>query len=150
MIALVRALRAEALKLKQPWLLRSVLGENANLDLFNSLVANWRMLFLWLAAAWTLAAFVEEMVYRGYILNRVADLFEGTSSGLWVGVLANSVLFGIAHSYQGIVGALRSLIFGLVISGIYATNTRNIWVCMLFHGVFDTIGIISIFLGVNL
>jgi membrane protease YdiL (CAAX protease family) len=33
-------------------------------------------MLLFVALSWTLAAFREEMVYRGYLMNRVAGLFR--------------------------------------------------------------------------
>jgi len=42
------------------------------------LVGNSKMLLVALVLTWTLAAFGEELVYRGYLMNRVADLFGRT------------------------------------------------------------------------
>jgi len=129
--------------------LQGKLGKDVNLELFESLVGNWKMLFLWLTVAWTLAAFGEELVYRGYILNRVADIFMKPPTGFWIGVLVNSLLFGLAHAYQGIVGVIMSILFGLAISVVYLWNERNMWTCILFHGIYDTPGLIFIFLGLH-
>jgi membrane protease YdiL (CAAX protease family) len=43
------------------------------------------------------AAFGEEMVYRGYLMNRVADLFAKSRTGWIISLLGVNVLFGFAH-----------------------------------------------------
>ena len=47
-----------------------------NLSQLDGLRGSWKLLLLGLALAWTLAAFGEEMVYRGYLMNRVAGMFR--------------------------------------------------------------------------
>jgi membrane protease YdiL (CAAX protease family) len=49
---------------------------------------------LWLMTSWILAAFGEEMVFRGYSLNRMANL-PGRSRAGWVaGLIGSFNLFG--------------------------------------------------------
>ena len=60
-----------------------------------------RSFLAWLAEAWTLAAFGEEMVFRGYLIGRVSELMGNTRIGQVVAVTCSSVLFGFAHRYQG-------------------------------------------------
>lgn len=130
-------------------LIQKIPGNQTDLSLFDSMVGNLPMLLVWLAAAWTLAAFGEEMLYRGYIQNRVEGLFEIVSFRFFLGALTNALLFGLAHAYQGWTGVATSVVFGLVLSAIYYLNGRNLWACILFHGVFDTPGLILIYLGLH-
>jgi len=67
-----------------------------------------------------------------------------------LGALTNALLFALAHAYQGWAGAATSALFGLVLSAVYYLGTRNLWACILFHGVFDTPGLIFIYLGMHL
>jgi uncharacterized protein len=53
-------------------------GSAGDLEVFRALRGDLRLTLLFLALAWTLAAFGEEMVYRGYLINRVADLLNRT------------------------------------------------------------------------
>src|SRR5688572_3015137 len=55
-------------------------GAPPDLDEFRSTVGNVRLLLFWLVLNWTLAAFGEELSFRGYIMNRLADLGRGTRS----------------------------------------------------------------------
>jgi len=45
-----------------------------------------------IALLWVLAAFGEELVYRGYLMNRVADLIRGTRTGWIVSLFLISAL----------------------------------------------------------
>jgi uncharacterized protein len=63
--------------------LSKLLGKQPDLDLFRMLTGNIKMTLLFIALSWTVAAFGEEMVWRGYLMNRVADLLgRGKSSWL--------------------------------------------------------------------
>ncbi|RIK30495.1 MAG: hypothetical protein DCC56_09225 [Anaerolineae bacterium] len=131
-------------------LIQKIFDKQSDLSLFDSMVGNLAMLLVWLVAAWTLAAFGEEMLYRGYIQNRVEGLFGNASFKFFAGALTNALLFGLAHAYQGWTGAATSVVFGFVLSTIYHLNGRNLWACILFHGIFDTPGLIFIYLGLHL
>jgi len=43
---------------------------------------------------WTFAAFGEEIVYRGYLLKREADIGGRSPGAYWMGIVLVSILFG--------------------------------------------------------
>jgi membrane protease YdiL (CAAX protease family) len=61
------------LYVSQPLLMRWT-GKPPDLELFRALHGNIKWTLIAIAGSWTLAAFGEEMVYRGYLLNRIAEL----------------------------------------------------------------------------
>jgi len=67
---------------KQPLLTR-LLGKPPDLSNFAAVKGNLRFALFITALLWVLAAFGEELVYRGYLMNRVADLGGGTRTG-WI------------------------------------------------------------------
>jgi membrane protease YdiL (CAAX protease family) len=77
------------------------------------------------------AGIVEEIVYRGFVLW---DL--GLFMPLWAAVVASSVAFGIGHSYQGAMGALRCGLIGLVFAVFYIV-TGSIWLPIIGHAILD-------------
>ena len=55
----------------EPAIARMTSGELPDVSAFRSLIGNEALLVFWLAISWTLAAFLEEMVYRGWLMTRV-------------------------------------------------------------------------------
>lgn len=145
-VGLGAALEAFQLLVTQP-ILAKLVGRQPDLDLFRMLTGNLKMTLLFIALSWTLAAFGEEMAWRGYLMNRVADVF-GRGQGAWIAslVIVNMV-FGFAHSYQGMTGWIEEGIAGLFLGLMYLRTGRNLCVPIIAHGVGDTIDMILIFLG---
>ena len=130
----------------QPILSR-LLGREPDLELFRMLTGNVRMTLLFIALAWLLAAFGEELFWRGYLMNRVADLGGCTPRGWIVSLVLVNVVFGLAHGYQGLTGWIEEGIAGLFLGIIYLRTGRNLSVPIIAHGVADTVDMILIFLG---
>lgn len=86
--------------------------------------------------AWTLVAmlvgFSEELVYRGYLQRQLAML----SGWLPFGILAQSLLFGIAHGEQGGWAVGRFAVYGLAL-GWVAAKRQSLLPCVLCHVALD-------------
>jgi membrane protease YdiL (CAAX protease family) len=54
------------------------------------------------------AGICEELVFRGYLLQQFASI----GGQLWIGVLASSLLFGVAHGYEGVAGIIAITAYG--------------------------------------
>jgi hypothetical protein len=54
------------------------------------------------------AGICEELTFRGYLLQQ----FSRAGQRLWIGVLASSLLFGVAHGYEGASGIIAITIYG--------------------------------------
>jgi len=130
----------------QPLLVRW-LHKQPDLETFRALNGNLKWTLIALVGAWTLAAFGEEMVYRGYLMNRVADLFNRTRSAWIISLIAVHVGFGLAHAYQGVTGVIDEGLMGLLLGLIYLRTGRNLSVPIIAHGVGDSIDLVLIFLG---
>ena len=76
----------------------------------------------WLSVAWTLAAFGEEMVFRGYFMTRISDLIGNGRTGWISAFLLSSLLCGLGHGYQGLAGAIGTTEIGLLIGALYLVN----------------------------
>ncbi|HTQ13917.1 MAG TPA: CPBP family intramembrane glutamic endopeptidase [Rhizomicrobium sp.] len=96
----------------------------------------------WLGIIWTYAAFGEEIGYRAYVLNRVAEFGGGTRAALVLGLIWSSILFGTAHSYQGPAGIVSGAASGLIFGAAYLLARRNLWVPVLAHGFSDTLALV--------
>jgi len=130
----------------QPLLVK-YLRREPDLELFRALTGNLKYTLIFIGLAWTLAAFGEEMVYRGYLMNRVADLMN-RGRGAWiVSLIVVHVAFGLAHAYQGITGILDEGLSGLLLGIIYLRTGRNLAVPIIAHGIEDTVDFLLIFFG---
>lgn len=116
---------------------------------FDALRGNLAALISGLIIVWTLAAFGEEMVFRGYILNRLASLFKSRRTGLVVGLLLSSILFGIGHLYQGISGVILTGVVGVIYALAYLADRCNLWVSILIHGLYDTSAFLIIYFNLD-
>jgi uncharacterized protein len=134
------------LLVSQPLLVK-YLHKQPDLEVFRDLTGNLKMTLIFIALAWTLAALGEEMVYRGYLMNRVADLFNRTRSAWIISLIVVHLGFGLAHAYQGITGIIDEGLSGLLLGLIYLRTGRNLSVPIIAHGLGDTIDFLLIFLG---
>ena len=123
-------------------------GVHQDLSTFAGIHGNIRLLALDLILAWTLAAFGEELAFRGYLLNRLAQLCGGSRGSLWIGVVFSSVLWTLPHFYQGITGVILVAVHGIVFGLLYVLAGRNLWMTIFAHGVYDTAAFLLIFFGV--
>ena len=122
-------------------------GESADLSNFRSLVGNLPAALGMLVLVWVLAAFGEELAYRGYVLERAATLGHRTPASYVLSMIAISVLFGLGHVYQGVAGVAGSAFAGLYLGTLYLAAGRNLWLPILTHGFSDTIAVVLIYLG---
>jgi membrane protease YdiL (CAAX protease family) len=113
----------------------------------DELTGNWRLALLYLGVVWTFAAFGEEIAYRGYLMQRAADVGGRTTAAWWIGVIVTAILFGYGHYYKGPAGILDSGIAGVILGAAFLLSGRNLWACVLAHGFIDTFGIFVIYNG---
>jgi len=124
-----------------------LLGKPPDLDVFRELTGNLKQTLIFLALTWTLGAFGEEMVYRGYLMNRVAGLLNRTRHAWIVSLVAVHLAFGLAHAYQGVTGIIEESFAGLLLGVIYLGTGRNLAVPIIAHAIGNSIDFVLIYLG---
>src|SRR5437660_8659817 len=72
-------------------------GKLPDVSLFAPLAGNIHFLLISLTVAWTLAAFGEEFVYRGYLLTRMARVLGDTPRAWLAALVVPSIFFGVGH-----------------------------------------------------
>lgn len=125
------------------WLAR----EPSDLSQFASIRGSIPNLVAYIIFVWLLGAFLEEMVYRGYLINRFTGLFGDNRASWTIGILVSSALFAIGHINMGVASVLESFVFALVFAGLYLAARHNLWLPIIAHGFHNTLGLVLIYLG---
>jgi uncharacterized protein len=120
-------------------------GQPINLDIFNKIRGNWKQLLIMLLTAWILASFLEEMIFRGYLMSEIGNIIGRTGVFASIALLISAIVFGFAHWYQGRSGALTAAIMGLILGDIFIWSGYNLWMPILTHMVIDTIGLLLVY-----
>jgi uncharacterized protein len=95
------------------------------------------------------AGFGEETVFRGYLFERLRWLLGKGRGAVAAIVFLSSALFGVAHYIdQGLLGVAHSFITGLVFGTMFAV-TRQIWLPIITHAVFDLTALAMIYYDVE-
>jgi membrane protease YdiL (CAAX protease family) len=102
---------------------------------------NWKALLSWLVLIWVVVAFVEETLYRGFLMNEITRLLGTGSLALFLNILFCSIVFGLSHSYQGRSGAWSTGIIGALIGVVFICNGFNLWLPIFVHGFIDTVAL---------
>lgn len=96
---------------------------------------------LWeLAVISAVAGLGEEMLFRGVIQEAVAG-WVGGSLGMWVGLLAASVLFGLAHPITPAYAVLAAMI-GVYLGWLWLAFDKNLLVPITAHALYDFLALI--------
>jgi membrane protease YdiL (CAAX protease family) len=114
---------------------------------FAGLEGNTGALVRMLILIWTIVAFGEEMVFRGFVLRRIHELLGPGQRAAVLAVATQSVLFGLGHFYLGARGVLTAAVVGAVYGAWFLARDRNLWPLILAHGLTDTISIAAIYSG---
>jgi membrane protease YdiL (CAAX protease family) len=120
-------------------------GQPINLDIFEKIRGNWKQLLVMLVTAWILAAFLEEMIFRGYLMSEIGNIIGRTGVFASIALLISAIVFGFAHWYQGRSGALTAAIMGLILGDIFIWSGYNLWMPIITHMVIDTIGLLLVY-----
>lgn len=79
----------------------------------------------------------EEILFRGFVLSRLCSLFRSRGAP----IVLTSVLFGLLHFEQGLVGMCQTGVVGAVLA-IVVTYTRTIWPAILAHAGIDALSLL--------
>ncbi|MCM3600978.1 CPBP family intramembrane metalloprotease [Robertmurraya korlensis] len=86
--------------------------------------------------SWT-AGITEEIIYRGFLIFALTQLFPSFS--VWMVFILSSLLFGLAHTYQGFLNVIKTSLFGLFFAILYM-GLDSIVPLMILHFLIDYVG----------
>lgn len=140
------ALELFAVFVTTPWI-SAFFGVEPDYSELEEIRGNLALLLVFLALSWTLAAFGEEVTFRGFLMKRVAELFGGSRAAWVASLLLSSMLFGWGHTEQGVSGWVQEGLSGFLLGVLFLLAGRNLVVPIVAHGVSNTLAFVLIYLG---
>ena len=117
-------------------------------DRFVFLLGKPYLFFAYLVGVvWFGAALGEELLMRGFVLNRLADLFGQGRLGWTLAMLIHAIFFGLLHIYQGVPGMVGTGVVALIFAGIYLIGKRRLLPVIIGHGMINTISLTAYYLS---
>ena len=116
---------------------------------FEGLRGSLKSFLLMLVVVWIVAAFVEEIIFRGYMMGTITVLLGDSKSVTAISLIGTSVIFGLTHWYQSKSGALSTGVIGFVLGILFVASGYNLWLPILTHGFIDTFGLFLIYTNLD-
>jgi membrane protease YdiL (CAAX protease family) len=108
---------------------------------------NWMALLQWLLVVWVFVGFLEEGVYRGFLMTETAKVIGTGPVALVFSILFSSVVFGFSHGYQNKAGILSTGVIGALLAVIFGLSDFNLWLAIFTHGFIDTAALVLLATG---
>ncbi|SON77302.1 Putative membrane protease (fragment) [Xanthomonas phaseoli pv. phaseoli] len=80
-------------------------------------------------------------------MHQLEALFKRSSLGRLTAASVGGVVFGAMHASQGISGIVLTGIVGAAFGYAYLRSNRNLLALILAHGLVDTWGVTTLYLG---
>lgn len=122
-----------------------IFGTQPDYSNLKFIIGNPLMLLVFTLLSWALGGFGEELAFRGYLMNRLADLGGGTRAAWFVSLFLANTLFGWGHTEQGISGWIQEGLSGMLLGVLYLTNNRKLAVPIIAHGVSNMVAFVMIY-----
>ncbi len=91
--------------------------------------------------------FIEEVVYRGLMVDRLTTIFGGGRRGQLLGALACGIPFGLIHFEWGLGGIFVTAVMGTTLGLMFLVTRRNLWPLVAAHASLDFILMLQAYLG---
>ena len=118
----------------------------ADMSGYHYLSGNLPMLLVALVAVFLVSSIGEEVVYRGFLMTRLAEAGGGGTAAWRLAALGSAVLFGLIHYAWGPAGMVQTAFMGLALAIAYLAVGRRLWILILAHFYLDAILLIQMYL----
>ena len=137
------------LKLGMKAIVMPLLGAPSFNAAYHFIAGNPRALLEMLFVSIVIAGLGEELIYRGYLFERLGKVLGHSAVARIATVVLTSALFAAMHlPDQGRFGAEQALLTGLV-SGTIFMRTKSIWLPMIMHAAFDVTAVVIIYMNLE-
>lgn len=124
--------------------------QQADMSSYDFLKDNLGMLLLTLAGVYIASSFGEEVIYRGFLINRISEIGKNSRIAVVLAVILSAVIFGLIHYEWGPMGVVQTFFMGLVLGICYIKLKKRLWILVLAHAYMDTILIVQLYLASNI
>jgi len=123
--------------------------QQADMSGYDYLKDNIGMLLLTLAGVLFVSSFGEEVIYRGFLINRIARIGGDSKKSRIIAVIISSIIFGLVHYEWGAMGMVQTGFMGLALGLSYILLKKRLWILILAHAYMDTILMVQMYLKSN-
>lgn len=117
-------------------------------DRFADIPGNIGLYLMWIMISWVIGGFTEELLFRGFLINRFERLFAKVPFAIVLAILFQALIFGQQHMYyQGVIGLVATGIIGVASGIIYVLCGRRLWALVISHGLANTLGMTMLYLS---
>ncbi|MBT8081920.1 MAG: CPBP family intramembrane metalloprotease [Gammaproteobacteria bacterium] len=120
-------------------------GGTRDLTRFSDVAGSRSALIKLMLLNWTVAAFGEELAFRIVLMRGIAFALRDTRTAFVLALIAQAVIFGVVHAYQGPAGIIGTTINGLIFGGLTLAARGTIWPAAIAHGANNSIGIMQLY-----
>ena len=100
-----------------------------------------------ITVVWFGAALGEELLFRGYLLNRLVDCTGSNKLGIIIALILHAVIFGMLHIYQGLAGVIATGCIALIFGSVYFIIKRKLFPIIIAHGIINSLSLIGLYLN---
>ena len=119
----------------------------ADMSSYDWLRGNLLMLLFALPAVYVVSSFGEEVVYRGFLITRLAE-FGGHGRAVYaIAGLVSALVFGLVHFTWGPVGVIQTTLMGAALAVSYLVLKQQLWILIFAHAYLDTLLLVQLYLG---
>jgi membrane protease YdiL (CAAX protease family) len=93
------------------------------------------------------ASIPEEVIYRGFLIGRLSDIFGRSMGGSFMTVFVQALVFGAIHFQWGIGGMIVTVMMGIVWGAAYLLCGRDLWIVILAHSAGHILFVIQLYLA---
>ncbi|MDA8019433.1 MAG: CPBP family intramembrane metalloprotease [Thermoanaerobaculia bacterium] len=123
-------------------------GDMPDVSRFDGTRGNLGVLVGTVLTVWLTSAFPEEVIWRGFLLTRLAKLAGGGRLAWGIALALSSVHFGLIHFYQGVSGVVVTGLSGFLYGLAFLICRRNLWVVIVAHAANHVMSFTAMYFGV--
>jgi uncharacterized protein len=130
-------------------ILENITDSKIDLSAYDHLRGNILNYLIMILVGWIVGGFIEEILFRGFLITRISGFFKHNTLGDIIGLLTTSAAFGYSHMYQGWSGVLSTGLISLIFGIIYLNSGKNLWYPILTHGFVNMAALTIIYLDID-